>query len=87
MKLAFIGLGTMGAAMAMNVLKAGHELTVHNRTREKEEALAKAGAARAGSPKEAATKAEVIITCVSDTPDVEEIILATKNELLINDLY
>ncbi|MBW2584645.1 MAG: NAD(P)-binding domain-containing protein, partial [Deltaproteobacteria bacterium] len=40
MKIAFIGMGTMGVGMAMNILKAGHELTVHNRTREKEESLA-----------------------------------------------
>ncbi len=75
MKVAFIGLGTMGAGMAVNILKAGHELTVHNRTREKEEAVAKEGALRAASPKEAASGAEIIVVCVSDTPDVEEIIL------------
>jgi 3-hydroxyisobutyrate dehydrogenase len=75
MKVAFIGLGTMGAAMALNVLKAGHELTVCNRTREKEAALAKAGADRAASPAEAAAAADVVITCVSDTPDVEGVIL------------
>jgi len=75
MKVAFIGLGTMGAGMAANILKAGHELTVHNRTREKEEAVAKEGALRAASPKEAASGAEIIVVCVSDTPDVEEIIL------------
>jgi 3-hydroxyisobutyrate dehydrogenase len=75
MRVAFIGLGTMGAAMALNILKAGHELTVFNRTREKEAALAKAGADRASSPAEAARAADVVITCVSDTPDVEEVIL------------
>ena len=75
MKVAFIGLGTMGAGMSLNILNAGNEITVHNRTREKEEALAKAGALRAGSPKEAAEGAEIIITIVSDTPDVEEVIL------------
>jgi 3-hydroxyisobutyrate dehydrogenase len=75
MKVAFIGLGTMGAAMALNILNAGHDLTVHNRTREKEAELAIAGADRAASPKEAATGAEVIIICVSDTPDVEMVIL------------
>jgi 3-hydroxyisobutyrate dehydrogenase len=72
---AFIGLGTMGAPMAQNILKDGHTLTVHNRTRQREEPLAKLGAKRAASPKEAATEAEVVITCVSDTPDVEEVIL------------
>ena len=75
MKVAFIGLGTMGIPMALNILNAGLELTVHNRTRDKEEIPAKAGALQAGSPQEAATGAEIIITCVSDTPDVEAVIL------------
>lgn len=75
MKVAFVGLGTMGMSMAMNILKAGFELIVHNRTREKETALADAGAERASSPKEAAEKADVSILCVSDSPDVESIVL------------
>lgn len=75
MKVAFIGLGTMGIPMTLNILNAGFELTVHNRSRNKEEIPAKAGALRAGSPMEAAASAEIIITCVSDTPDVEAIIL------------
>jgi 3-hydroxyisobutyrate dehydrogenase len=74
MKIAFIGMGTMGAAMAVNILKAGYDLTVHNRTREKETEAAKAGAKRSASPKEAAHEADIIITCVSDTPDVEGVI-------------
>ena len=78
MKVAFIGLGTMGAGMALNILKAGHEVTVHNRTREKEEQVAKQGAKRAESPKEAAQEAEIIITMVSDTPDVEQVVLGTN---------
>jgi 3-hydroxyisobutyrate dehydrogenase len=64
----------MGGPMALNILKAGHEVTVHNRSREKEEPLAQAGAQRAASPQEAAAGAEVVVTCVSDTPDVESII-------------
>ena len=75
MKVAFIGLGTMGIGMSLNVLKAGHDVTVHNRTRQKEEEVAKAGAGRAQSPKEAAEGAEIIVTMVSDTPDVEEVVL------------
>jgi 3-hydroxyisobutyrate dehydrogenase len=75
MKVAFIGMGTMGAYMAINIVKAGHEVVVHNRTREREEPVAEAGASRAASPEEAAAGAEVIITCVSDTPDVEAVIL------------
>ena len=69
MNIAFIGMGTMGTPMALNLLKAGHKVTVHNRTRQKEEAVAAAGARRAASPAEAAEDAEVVITCVSDTPD------------------
>ena len=75
MKVAFIGMGTMGASMALNILKAGHEVTVHNRTREKEAPVAEAGAQRAASPMEASKDAEIIIICVSDTPDVEKIVL------------
>ena len=75
MKIGFIGLGTMGAPMAKNLLRAGFELTVHNRTRGKEEALAAAGAKRAASPREAAAGADVVVTNVSDTPDVEAVVL------------
>jgi 3-hydroxyisobutyrate dehydrogenase len=64
--------------MAMNIIKAGHDLTVYNRTREKEEPLAKEGASRAASPQEAAAAAEVIIICVSDTPDVESLVLGPE---------
>jgi len=78
MKVAFIGLGTMGIGMSLNVLKAGHDVTVHNRTRQKEEAVAKEGAQRAQSPKEAAEGAEIIVTMVSDTPDVEEVVLGAE---------
>jgi len=75
MKVAFIGMGTMGEPMALNILNAGHDVTVHNRTRAREEAVAAKGARRAASPKEAAAGAEIVITCVSDTPDVEDLIL------------
>lgn len=75
MKVAFIGMGTMGEPMALNILKTGFDLTVHNRTRQKEEAVARAGASRAETPADAAKKSDVIVTCVSDTPDVQEVIL------------
>jgi 3-hydroxyisobutyrate dehydrogenase len=75
MNVAFIGMGTMGAAMALNLLKAGHSVAVHNRSRAREEPLARAGARRAASPQEAAREAEIVITCVSDTPDVEAVVL------------
>ena len=75
MRVAFIGLGTMGAAMAGHVLDAGHELTVHNRTRAREEPLAGRGAKRAATPREAAEGAELVFLCVSDSPDVEAVVL------------
>ena len=75
MKIAFIGMGTMGAPMAMNIIKGGHEVTIHNRNRKKEKPVAEAGAVRAASPAEAAAGVDIVITCVSDTPDVREILL------------
>jgi 3-hydroxyisobutyrate dehydrogenase-like beta-hydroxyacid dehydrogenase len=75
MRVAVIGLGTMGAPMARHLLAAGHEVTVHNRTRAREEPLAALGAARADSPATAARGAEAALTCVSDTPDLETVVL------------
>ena len=75
MKIAVLGMGTMGAPMATNLIKAGCEVTVHNRTRQREEPLEKLGAARADSPAAAAANAEIILSCVSDTPDVERVLL------------
>ncbi len=59
----------------MNLLKAGFPVAVHNRTRDREIPVAEAGAARADTPRSAAEGADIIIVCVSDTPDVEAIIL------------
>lgn len=78
MKVAFIGMGTMGSPMALNLLQAGHDVTVHNRTREKELPLVQAGAQRAESPQKAAVGTEAIITCVSDGPDVEAVVLGEE---------
>ncbi len=68
----------MGAPMALNLIQAGHEVTVHNRTRDRELPLMEAGAHRADSPQAAAQAAAVVITCVSDTPDVEAVILGDR---------
>jgi 3-hydroxyisobutyrate dehydrogenase len=81
MKVAFIGMGTMGAPMAMNILHAGFPLTVHNRTRTREQPLVDAGARPAESPSAAAADAEVVVTCLSDTPDVEAVILGENGVL------
>ncbi len=71
----FIGLGIMGSGMSRNLLKAGFPLIVWNRTASRMVPLVEAGAQAAESPADLASRAEVIITCVSDTPDVEEVIL------------
>jgi 3-hydroxyisobutyrate dehydrogenase-like beta-hydroxyacid dehydrogenase len=70
MRVAFLGLGIMGRAMATNLVKAGHEVTVWNRTPGKEVE----GARVAGSPAEAAQGAEVVWLCVSDTAAVESLL-------------
>jgi 3-hydroxyisobutyrate dehydrogenase len=62
--------------MALNLLKARKSVIVHNRTRSREEPLLAFGARRAASPAEAAREAEFILTCVSDTPDVEQVFFA-----------
>lgn len=78
MKLGFIGLGIMGAPMSANLLKAGYEVTVYNRTHEKAEKLRNLGARVADSPKQVASQTDVIITMVSDTPDVQEVLFGAN---------
>jgi 3-hydroxyisobutyrate dehydrogenase len=68
MRVALLGTGTMGAGMARNLLAAGHEVRVWNRTRERAEGL---GATVADSPAEACDGAEVVITMLADGPAVE----------------
>ncbi len=70
----FIGLGIMGQGMARNLLRAGFPLSVWNRTSAKAEALAAEGARMAASPAAAAASSEIIVICVSDTPDVEAVL-------------
>ena len=65
MRIGVIGLGTMGAPMARHLLEAGHQVAVHNRTRERELPLAELGAARRESPAAAARDADAVLTCVS----------------------
>jgi 3-hydroxyisobutyrate dehydrogenase len=71
----------MGAPMAANLLKAGFDLTVHNRTRSKEEALVAQGAKRADTPQDAAAAADVVMTNVSDTADVEAVVLGESGAM------
>lgn len=74
MKIAFLGMGIMGSAMAANCLRAGHQLTVYNRTPAKCEPLRQAGAWVAPTPAEAARGQEAVLLCVEDTPDVEAVL-------------
>ena len=71
----FIGLGIMGMPMARDLIKAGFDVTVYNRTRSKAEQLAEEGAGIADSPGELARTCSIIITIISDTPDVKSVIL------------
>jgi 3-hydroxyisobutyrate dehydrogenase len=80
-RVGFIGLGTMGAAMAARLIAAGHEVRVHNRTREREAPLAELGAKRAATPAEAARGAEAVVVIVSDTPDVEAVVFGPNGAL------
>ncbi len=70
----FIGLGIMGQGMAHNLLKAGFPLNVWNRTAARMDSLIEMGAKGMNSPAALASQSDIIITCVSDTPDVEAVI-------------
>jgi 3-hydroxyisobutyrate dehydrogenase len=74
----FIGLGIMGKPMARNLIKAGFEVVVYNRTAANAEQMVSEGAQKADSPRQVAEASSIIITIVSDTPDVESVILGEK---------
>ncbi len=74
-RIGFIGLGIMGAPMAANAMKAGYPMTVTNRTRAKTEPLRDAGAEVVDSPAAVAEACDLSFACVSDTPDVLEVVL------------
>jgi 2-hydroxy-3-oxopropionate reductase len=74
----FVGLGIMGRPMALNLRKAGHALWVYARRAESLQPLLDAGATACDSPQDVAAKADICFICVSDTPDVEQVILGEK---------
>ena len=80
-KIGFIGLGLMGRPMAMNLLKAGHSLTVWNRTAARADELVAAGAKLAKSPKEVAEASDFLITIVSDPPALQEVLWGANGAL------
>ena len=73
-QIGFIGLGIMGRGMTNNLMKAGHNVMVWNRTTARMDEFAAAGAKTASSPAELAAQCDVILICVSDTPDVEAVL-------------
>ncbi len=80
-KVGFIGLGRMGAPIARNILKAGFELAVFNRSPEKMKALVDAGAQAASSPCEVARQCEVVFTCLMDDQSMLDIVTGEKGLL------
>lgn len=77
-RVGFIGLGIMGAPMAANLLKAGFELTVWNRSPSRTKPLLKAGARGEESPAKVAAASEVTLSCVTNSGDVEEVALGPE---------
>jgi len=80
-RIGFIGLGIMGKPMARNLLKAGYTLSVYSRKREAVEALMVDGANGARSSREVSERADVVITMVTDTPDVQQVVLGSDGVL------
>lgn len=77
-RIGFIGLGVMGRPMALHLLRAGHPLTVYARRPEAAQALVDAGAAVRASPREVAEASDVVFIMVTNTPDVEQVVVGTE---------
>lgn len=77
LKLGYIGLGLMGKAMALNLLKAGFPLIVHNRSQGAVDELVEAGAQSANSAREVAEQVDIVFTNLPDSPDVEKVALGS----------
>jgi len=80
-RVGFVGLGIMGRGMAANLLKAGFEVRVWNRTASRMDALVADGAEAGESPADVAANCDVTVVCVSDTPDVENVVLGENGIL------
>ncbi len=80
-RIGFVGLGIMGQGMAHNLLKAGFPLRVWNRTPARMDSLIEAGAEAGSSPADVAANSDITIVCVSDTPDVERVVLGDDGVL------
>lgn len=76
--IAFLGTGLMGGPMAQNLLKAGHRVAVYNRTPSKTEPIVAAGGKAFATPEETARGCDVVISCVTDGPDVRQVLLSDR---------
>ncbi|QFF98293.1 NAD(P)-dependent oxidoreductase [Psychrobacillus glaciei] len=84
LKTGFIGIGVMGKSLVKHLLKAGHEVVVYTRTKEKAEELISMGASWAGTPSEAASNTQIVFTMVGYPHDVEEIYFGEQGILKAN---
>ena len=75
-RVGFIGLGTMGASMAANLVRAGFEVTVWNRSVGRDTEVLALGARRAASPAEVGASSDIVVLCVTDSPQVEEVLFS-----------
>src|SRR4051812_19511611 len=73
-RIGFLGLGTMGAAMAANLARGGFSVSAWNRTAGRAPELDEIGVDRGASPSAVAAEADAVVVCVSDTPDVEAVL-------------
>jgi 2-hydroxy-3-oxopropionate reductase len=80
-RIGFIGLGIMGKPMALNLLRAGHALVVHSRSRPPVDEVVAAGAMDGGSPRGVAERADIVITMLPDSPDVRQVVLGAGGVL------
>jgi 3-hydroxyisobutyrate dehydrogenase len=77
-RVGFVGLGTMGNFMAQNLVRAGFSLTVWNRTSSRAAAVVALGATLAATPADVARSSDIVITCLTDSPQVEEVLFGEK---------
>jgi 3-hydroxyisobutyrate dehydrogenase len=80
-KIGFIGIGLMGKGMSLNLIKAGYEVTVWNRTESKSMPVVDAGAKLAKTPKEVAENSDVVISIVTGSDDVKEVLLGENGAI------
>ncbi|MFC6837174.1 NAD(P)-dependent oxidoreductase [Halomarina ordinaria] len=76
----FVGLGIMGLPMARNLLEAGYPVVGYNRSDDPVESLVEAGGEAGDSPRDVAERADVVVTCLPDSPDVERVVLGDEEE-------